>query len=509
MCAPTHTVISYFVQNTYKTHVVVFPLCQAPDSDDEQEDLEIRPTDNLLVAAKTQDEVSQLDVYVYDAAEANLYVHHDFLLPAMPLCLEWLDFHPPSATASLESQSNSSRPEKGSYIAVGTLDPDIEIWSLDVVDGLYPDAILGAPKGAGDAHQTPLEATITSLSISDAPSLAAATRGGNNKKKKKPKKSKSQPLPPAANASYHTDSILSLSWNKSHRSLLASSSADKTVKLWDLSRPSASPALRSYDFHTDKVQAVQWNQASPTTLLSGAMDGTLKVFDSRAPDAQTTVQLASDIECVKWSQWNGGAEFLVSTESGTVESYDSRTMARLWTLAAHDKAVTSMDYSDVLNGFLVTGSADHTVKLWQVAPGNISCLTSRDLGLVRSCLSLSLSVSLLTEPHIAGQRLLIQLLPRRPHRARRGRVQRQAADLGHSVERRRAQGLWRAAQGAGQTAQHHPRGRRHRRSGGPQRGRVGRRGLIDRSIVVVLCNLFHHAIWVFVTFHGPRFKSSP
>lgn len=324
------------------------------------------------MAAKTQDEVSQLDVYVYDATESNLYVHHDFLLPAMPLCLEWLDYHPASSTATMEGQTE--RPERGSYIAVGTLDPDIEIWSLDVVDGLYPDAILGAPKGE---TQTPLEA-ITSLSISDETPSAA---GGNSKKKKKKKAKK--PPQPAANASYHTDSVLSLSWNKAHRSLLASSSADKTVKLWDLSQPSASPALRSYDVHNDKVQAIQWNNASPTMLLSGAMDGTIKVFDSRAPDTQTSVKLNSDIECVKWSNWNGGYEFLVSTESGTVESYDSRTMNRLWTLAAHDKAVTSMDYSDVLNGFLVTGSADHTVKLWQVGSGNISLMTSRDLGLVR------------------------------------------------------------------------------------------------------------------------------
>jgi hypothetical protein len=35
--------------------------------------LEIRPTDNLIVAAKTEDDVSQLEIYVYDEAEENLY----------------------------------------------------------------------------------------------------------------------------------------------------------------------------------------------------------------------------------------------------------------------------------------------------------------------------------------------------------------------------------------------------------------------------------------------------
>lgn len=375
-------------------------LLQAKDEDEEDEDLEIMPNDNLLVAARTQDEVSQLDVYVYDASESNLYVHHDFLLPAMPLCLEWLDFHPASAAATMEAQSD--RPEKGNYIAVGTLDPDIEIWSLDVVDGLYPDCILGAPKG--ENTQTPLEA-ITSLSISEDASGAA-----DASKKKKKKKAKKPPKP-EANASFHVDSVLSLSWNRSHRSLLASSSADKTIKLWDLNRPSSSPALRSFDLHSDKVQAIAWNHVSPTVLLSGAMDGNIKVFDSRAPDAQqTSVQVNGDIECVKWSSWNGGHEFLVSTELGTVESYDSRNMSRLWTLAAHDKAVTSLDYSDLVNGYLVTGSADHTVKLWQVEPGNISCLTSRDLGLVCTAFTVTCSMSMLTLFLAIGQHFLFHFL---------------------------------------------------------------------------------------------------
>lgn len=31
---------------------------------------------------------------VYNAEEAHLYVHHETFLPALPLCMEWLDFNP-------------------------------------------------------------------------------------------------------------------------------------------------------------------------------------------------------------------------------------------------------------------------------------------------------------------------------------------------------------------------------------------------------------------------------
>ena len=69
--------------------------------------------------------------------EDNLYVHHDIMLPSFPLCLEWLDFRLGRKVGTEGS---------GNYIAVGTFDPEIEIWDLDTVDSMYPDAILGKQK---------------------------------------------------------------------------------------------------------------------------------------------------------------------------------------------------------------------------------------------------------------------------------------------------------------------------------------------------------------------------
>ncbi|BGP22925.1 transducin family protein/WD-40 repeat family protein [Rhodotorula toruloides] len=345
------------------------------DEELEREELEIYPTDNLIVAAKTEDDVSQLEVYVYDDREENLYVHHDLLLPAMPLCLEWLDFCP---------GRTSDDDKKGNFVAVGTLDPEIEIWSLDVVDGLYPDAILGPPPKDPNAPEPATPSITDSTPSTDA--------SGKKKKKKKPKKPKK-----VANPEYHVDSILSLSWNRSHRNLLASSSADKTIKLWDLARPTSSPALRSFDsLHADKVQSVMWNPKEPTVLLSGAWDGTVRVFDSRAPDAGVGTKVDSDVECLRWDPWEP-ASFLVSMENGCVQAFDSRMLAvakdpssvqrgkSLWTLAAHDSSVSSLDINPLVKGCIVTGGTDNMVKVWNVdeqANGkrNISLVTARDLG---------------------------------------------------------------------------------------------------------------------------------
>ncbi|KAG6828536.1 hypothetical protein H0H92_007614 [Tricholoma furcatifolium] len=357
--------LTYYRDNEEDPYITL----KEDDQENEREELEILPTDNLIVVAKTEDEISQLEIYVYEESEENLYAHHDLMLPNFPLCLEWLDFTPNSSVPSPPTANLGF----GNYIAVGTLDPEIEIWSLDTVEAMYPTTILGRPDQTKAHIPTPL---------------------GTGKKKKKKTKHRT------AEKGYHVDAVLGLSWNKVQRNLLASASADRTVKLWDLSRDptinggddgAGGGAIRSFDVHKDKVQAVQWNVKDPSVLLTGSYDRTVRIFDSRSPTSGVGAVLGSDVEALRWDPWEDHG-FYVSLENGIVLNFDVRTLpsnlenaspAR-FTLSAHDGAVSSIDVNPHIKGCIVTGGTDKLVKVWNVTDDggkrNVSLVTSRDLG---------------------------------------------------------------------------------------------------------------------------------
>ncbi|RDA85657.1 hypothetical protein CP532_3554 [Ophiocordyceps camponoti-leonardi (nom. inval.)] len=333
--------LAYYESNDDDPYITL----QGDDEEDDREDLQIMATDNLILSAKVEDELAQLEVYVFEDEGDNLYVHHDLMLPAIPLCLEWLDMP--------VGKQGAAEVATGNFVAVGTMDPDIEIWDLDTIDCMYPNAILGQ---GGEAE--------------------AADK--SKKKAKKKKKSKK------ANDNYHVDAILSLAANRSHRNLLASASADQTVKLWDLN---TTKCAQSYSYHTDKVCSLAWSAAEPTVLLSGSYDGTVVAADMRAPGATAPRWgVEGDVETVRWDPHDGNM-FFVSTDRGAVHYHDVRKAPRsadatksVWTLQAHDESVSSFDVNTVVPGFMATGSTDKTVKLWNIsAATGPSMVVSRNL----------------------------------------------------------------------------------------------------------------------------------
>ena len=67
-----------------------YPSDFSEDSEEEKEDFTIRKSDGIIVAATAENDFSNLEVYIYEQATSTLYVHHEIMLSAYPLCIEWI-----------------------------------------------------------------------------------------------------------------------------------------------------------------------------------------------------------------------------------------------------------------------------------------------------------------------------------------------------------------------------------------------------------------------------------
>jgi periodic tryptophan protein 1 len=330
------------------------------DDDSDADDYVAKASDTFLLAANTEDEFSSLEVHCYNTEDGSLYVHHDITLPAFPIALAWMDYAGDASASNMLAQcpevaaASGSAPSGyvGSYVAVGTFKPDIEIWNLDIIDPLEPALVLrGAAASASEKSKKKGKAGkkgTASASSNSASSSSSSSSGG-----------------PDSSSAGHSDAVLSLAWNRVHRHLLASGSADKTVKLWDLD--GGGRLLHTFsELHVGRVQCVAWNPTEETILATSSEDRTLCVLDARAGPTATVARYAlpSPSEAMQWNIHNS-AGLLASCDDGTLLEYDCRMPDKaLWSIKAHAQNTTGIAQSSLARGLMATCSLDKSVKIW-------------------------------------------------------------------------------------------------------------------------------------------------
>ena len=215
--------IARFASNDEDPYIT---LKDADESDDEDD--EILPSDSLALAAHVNGQSFSLQVHLYNAQEEHSFVHRDFFLPTLPICVEWIG-------EDLGGEGGASAESGvGNFLAAGYMSNVIDIWDLDFMEPLEPTFQLG------------------------------------NKRMKKKKKKKA----PQTELYGHSDAVLTMAWNRHLGHLLASGSADFTIELWDLNV--GKPGADTVTLHEEKVQTLDWHPKEPTNLLSGACDKTVR-----------------------------------------------------------------------------------------------------------------------------------------------------------------------------------------------------------------------------------------
>jgi len=316
-----------------------------PDDSDDDEAV-IKSSDFVLLAGITDQEYSSVEVHVYDKSKSSIYVHHDFVLPSFPL------------SAAYISTDADGKGGDSNFVAVGTFEPGIEIWNLDIVNAMEPTACLGGREAA-----KPFQ-------------MSKTKRGG--KKKKKSKRGMKDTLLGALKKGSHSAGVMCLSWNTHNKSCLASGSADKSMKLWDIPKTACTS---TFGLHKDKVQACEWNPVEAPILLSGGYDQKCACIDVRDAKSVRHYKVDGEVHSVSWNPANA-AIFAASTDKGMISFFDVRKAGSatkpLFTIGAHDAEVGSISFNAKYNHLLASCSEDQTVKLWDLQSKPV-CLDKKEM----------------------------------------------------------------------------------------------------------------------------------
>ncbi|HEX7330436.1 MAG TPA: TIR domain-containing protein [Pyrinomonadaceae bacterium] len=161
----------------------------------------------------------------------------------------------------------------------------------------------------------------------------------------------------------HRDAVMSLAFD-SQGSTLASGSADKTVKLWDVQ---SGRLLRTHADHERNAMSVAFDPQGDM-LLSGSSDGTVKLWDVRSGKLLDTVNVQGTfLVCLAFDPW--GRMIATGNFENSVHLWEARSGKLLHTLEGHQDAVWSVAFD--MESTLASASDDHVVKLWEVHSGKL------------------------------------------------------------------------------------------------------------------------------------------
>lgn len=158
--------------------------------------------------------------------------------------------------------------------------------------------------------------------------------------------------------------------------ILASGSADKTIKLW---RVSDGEQICTLMGHSHSVRTVAFSPDGEI-LASGSIDRTVKLWQVTSGKLIRTIAWHSGwVNAVAFSPLPPGEILASSSSDRTIALWEIKTGKLLHIINGHLRAVTATLYSPD-GQILVSGGDDRSIKLWAVNSGRMLRAIAKHLG---------------------------------------------------------------------------------------------------------------------------------
>jgi WD40 repeat protein/DNA-binding SARP family transcriptional activator len=168
----------------------------------------------------------------------------------------------------------------------------------------------------------------------------------------------------------HAHEVTALSFDRDG-DVLASGSADKTIRRWDVRSGQALEIVSSY---ARMVDAVEWSPAAPV-LASGGADGVLRLWNTD-DGSMKHMQPRPATRVLSLGFSPDGSRLVSAGVDHAAHVWDVAQGKAIAALRGHGGNVTSVAFSP--DGRLIaSGSADRTIRLWSADPAQPKTLGER------------------------------------------------------------------------------------------------------------------------------------
>lgn len=139
----------------------------------------------------------------------------------------------------------------------------------------------------------------------------------------------------------HTASVEDLQWSPNEKSVLASCSVDKTIRIWDCrAAPQKACMLTCNNAHDSDINVISWNRNEPF-IASGGDDGVLHIWDLRQFQSQKPIaSFKHHTNYVTTVEWH-------PTDSTVFASGGADDQVAIWDLAVEKDSEQVLERSKV------------------------------------------------------------------------------------------------------------------------------------------------------------------
>ncbi|KAG2468240.1 PEX7 protein, partial [Polypterus senegalus] len=143
---------------------------------------------------------------------------------------------------------------------------------------------------------------------------------------------------------------------------------------------------RSFDWN-DSLFDVTWSESNEHVIVTGGGDGSLQIWDTANPvgPLQVLKEHAQEVYSVDWSQTRGEELVVSGSWDHTAKVWDPAINRSICTFQGHEGVIYSTVWSPHVPGCFASASGDNTLRIWDMKTGSATLVIPAHCAEILTC----------------------------------------------------------------------------------------------------------------------------